>query len=103
MESSCIDVFDLSIIEDVLFEEGMEWAKPQYSRKEIDWAGSYLANEEELEEDKFNHAIDIVNNFRAAHAFPLNTLQNRLRIHANNIDRNSIVAQRLKRCIRRRW
>jgi ppGpp synthetase/RelA/SpoT-type nucleotidyltranferase len=96
-ESLCNSVFDLGVIEDVLFKEDMEWAKPQYSRQEVNWAGSYLVSDVEVKEDEFDHAIDIVNNFRVAHAFPLNTLQNRLRIHAHNIDRNSIVAQRLKR------
>lgn len=96
-ESLCNSVFDLGVIEDVSFEEDMEWAKPQYSRIEVNWAGICLANGLEAEVDEFKHAIDIVNNFRIAHAFPLNTLQNRLRTHANNIDRKSIIAQRLKR------
>lgn len=96
-ELLCNGVFDLGVIEDVLFEEDMEWAKPQYSRKEVNWAGSSLVSDVELKEAESDHAIDIVNNFRVAHAFPLNTLQNRLRTQANNIDGNSIVAQRLKR------
>ena len=75
----------------------MEWAQPRYSRREVNWAGSCLVRFVELEEAESDRAIDIVNNFRAAHAFPLNTLQNRLRTRANRIDRNSIVAQRLKR------
>jgi ppGpp synthetase/RelA/SpoT-type nucleotidyltranferase len=91
-------VFDLDVIEDVLFEEDMEWAKPQHSRKEVNWAGSCLFSvAETLDEREFEHALDIVYNFRLAHAFPLNTIQNRLRIHAKRIDRKSIVAQRLKR------
>ncbi len=96
-ELLCNGVFDLGVIEDVLFEEDMEWAKPQYSRKEVNWAGASLLSDVELKEAESDHAIDIVNNFRVAHAFPLNTLQNRLRTQANNIDGNSIVAQRLKR------
>ncbi len=75
----------------------MEWAKPKYSRREVNWAGSYLARDTSFNQKEFEHAIDILDNFRAAHAFPLNTIQNRLRIHAKAIYRKSIIAQRLKR------
>jgi ppGpp synthetase/RelA/SpoT-type nucleotidyltranferase len=75
----------------------MEWAKPRYSRREVNDAGEYLASSEDFDEKKINYSVEIVNNFRAAHAFPLNTLQNRLRIQASSIERNCIVAQRLKR------
>ena len=62
----------------------------------------YLFGEREkiehaIEPEEIKHAIDIIDNFRAAHAFPLNTLQLFLRTHANSIDRQSIIAQRLKR------
>jgi len=75
----------------------MEWIKPIYSRREVNWAGSYFAHDTSFNQKEMERAIDIVDNFRAAHAFPLNTIQNRLRIHAKAIDGQSIIAQRLKR------
>ncbi len=77
----------------------MEWAKLRYTRREVNEAGKYLVGVEALDfdENKVDEALDIVDNFRASHAFPLNTLQNRLRLQAKRIDRKSIIAQRLKR------
>lgn len=79
----------------------MGWVRPEYSRREVNWAGSYLGQfilgATSFKKKEFKRAVDIVDNFRAAHAFPLNTLQIRLRKHANSIDGRSIVAQRLKR------
>jgi ppGpp synthetase/RelA/SpoT-type nucleotidyltranferase len=76
----------------------MEWAKPEYTRREVNWAGKYLSQPPDIPNSKdYSQAIDIVDNFRAAHSFPLNTLQNRLRLLANCADDTCIVAQRLKR------
>ena len=75
----------------------MEWAKPRYTKKQINDAGDYLVRNDDYYENKNQDAIDVVDNFRAVHAFPLNTLQIRLRHHANAVDENNIVAQRLKR------
>ncbi len=79
----------------------MEWVKPIYSRREVNWAASYLVQDfsgsPDIDPNKIDQAFDVVDNFRAVHAFPLNTLQNRLRKHVKNIDKRSIIAQRLKR------
>lgn len=78
----------------------MEWAKPRYSREEVNWAGKFIAllyDGSDAQEKDFMRAMDIIDNFRAAHAFPLNTLQHRLRMLASPIDTDVIVAQRLKR------
>jgi ppGpp synthetase/RelA/SpoT-type nucleotidyltranferase len=75
----------------------MDWAKPKYPRKDVNWAGSYLVRNSNPNLTEFERAIDVIYNFRAAHAFPLNTLQSRLRVYANSIDEKSIIAQRLKR------
>lgn len=43
-------------------------------------------------------AIGIINNWRASHQYPLNTLQMRLRKKANQVDsRSPVVSQRIKR------
>jgi hypothetical protein len=93
-------MLNFDIDEDLLSEVCMEWAKPKYKRKEINEAGEYLVSllkGADYSESELDVALGIVDNFRAAHAFPLNTFQVRLRAQANHIDRNSIVAQRLKR------
>ncbi len=74
----------------------MGWAEPRYSRKEIDQAGEILLHGK-VKTKEIVRAINIVDNFRSAHAFPLNTLQVNLRGHSKVIDAESIVAQRLKR------
>ena len=77
----------------------MAWTEPRYSLSEVNWAGSYLVGHPGSAEPDFDHAIDIVNNFRIAHALPLNTLQTYLRTQAKRIDTDAIVAQRLKRFV----
>lgn len=42
-------------------------------------------------------ALEIVNNWRSAHAFPLNTFQMNLRSRANRITADSTIATRIKR------
>ena len=101
LESPCNNMPNSDIDEDELYGVDMEWAKPKYTRKEINEAGEYLSGlltgKGDYDESTLDVALDIVDNFRVAHAFPLNTLQIRLREFANRIDMNSIVAQRLKR------
>jgi hypothetical protein len=73
----------------------MEWTRPQYSKGQVDRAGRLLvdaASEREQQE-----ALAIVNNWRVAHNFPLNTFQVTLRKRAQEIDASSLVAQRIKR------
>lgn len=79
----------------------MAWAVPEYSRSEINEAGRILirANEQPLSLSfgEWEDALMVINNWRAAHYFPLNTFQIRLRRRAKKIDRNSLIAQRIKR------
>ena len=78
----------------------MAWTEPQYSRREVNEAGAYLLRfmrDFSGEPEKSQHAFDVLNNFRAAHAFPMNTIQINLRARTNSLDREGIVAQRLKR------
>ena len=72
----------------------MEWKKVEYSRNQIKKAGKILAKGTD---DIFKElrAIEIVNNWRSAHAFPLQIVTSNLRIKARG--RDIIVVQRLKR------
>ena len=74
----------------------MTWAIPRHSRGEINRAGRFLAGDTHtgLSQDQ---ALEIINNWRSAHAFPLNTLQTGLRNKAAAVEGRYLVAQRIKR------
>ena len=76
-----------------------KWETPKYSKKQIDKAGRFIADfltqssKNPVDFKNFNQAIDILNNWRSSHAYPLEVITNNLR--RNNP--NAIVVQRLKR------
>jgi hypothetical protein len=73
----------------------MPWPKPpSCSKGAIDRAGAALILARGTDRDA---AADIVNTWRSAHSFPLNTFQTNLRYRARRFDPNATVAQRLKR------
>ena len=74
----------------------MSWPIPQFSRSKINRAGEILAADNPAPED-FAWAQDVLSNWRACHGYPVNTFQATLRARLNTIDKNAIVAQRLKR------
>ena len=71
------------------------WETPKYSKSEINKAGSILANSS-LGTEEYDNALTILNNWRAAHAYPLRIICNNLR-HGNPNAIVVIVVQRLKR------
>ncbi|MBI4232984.1 MAG: RelA/SpoT domain-containing protein [Chloroflexi bacterium] len=73
----------------------MFWAVPPSNLAIVDHAGTVLVKRPDGV--ALVEALDVINNWRSAHAFPLNTFQNGLRQKANYVDRHSIVAQRIKR------
>jgi ppGpp synthetase/RelA/SpoT-type nucleotidyltranferase len=81
----------------------MAWAKPLFTKKTIDAAGEILAagNPTNLADlaawAKLEEAVNIVNNWRAVHSYPLQMMKMSLKRRAKHIDGNAIVAQRLKR------
>ncbi len=75
----------------------MTWAIREYDDDQIDDAGRRLISKRSSQSD-IDAALVVVNNWRAAHAFPLNTMQMRLRDKAREVDRRSPpIAQRVKR------
>lgn len=69
-----------------------KWEIPKYSRNQIDRAGQTIANKNSDPED-VKQALEIFNNWRSSHAYPLQVI-------ASNLRRNNpsaIVVQRLKR------
>lgn len=72
--------------------QGEQWEIPKYSKSEINKAGSIIADLSSTKEDR-NNALVILNNWRAAHAYPLQVICSNLRLR----NPNAIVVQRLKR------
>lgn len=83
----------------------MVWAQPQYSREQVNQAGRIVTEFNDLEFgdeylerfDEFVDALQIVNNWRSSHGYPLNTFQATLRKRGSRVGRGSIYATRIKR------
>ena len=73
-----------------------KWTTPQFSRQQVNRAGEILigpnVSPEELED-----ALQIVNNWRSSHAYPLNAIKMTLLTRAKALDRKALIAQRIKR------
>lgn len=74
----------------------MAWAVPLYSKSRINKAGDTLV-QDEVPITELVQAIEVIDNWRSAHSFPLNTFQVTLRRKARAVDTGALVAQRLKR------
>lgn len=77
-----------------------KWEVPRYSKKQIDKAGKIISSlnslslrDIDISLEDIKNATDILNNWRSAHAYPLQIIASNLR--RNNP--NAIVVQRLKR------
>jgi len=84
----------------------MAWAKPQYSRTEVNAAGDVFIAEPLKDEpldkifetvEELHHALKVINNWRSSHSYPLHCLKMTLKTRAKRVFRNAIVAQRIKR------
>jgi len=78
----------------------MAWARPEHSKRRVNDAGALVATWDLTSESdfpKYLEALDIVNNWRSAHNFPLNTFHVGLRKRGRQIDSGIITAQRIKR------
>ncbi len=81
----------------------MPWVKRTTSLSKIDAAGKGLISKQSSPAD-IEAAIEVINEWRAAHAFPLNTMQMRLRNKTSEIDRRRpFVSQRIKRLPAINW
>jgi len=74
----------------------MAWVKPRYSKKKVSKAGSIL-KAEDTSHPKYEWAVEVLTNWRSIHGYPINTFQSTLRDKLYKIDREALVAQRLKR------
>jgi hypothetical protein len=73
-----------------------KWTEREYTKGEIERAGKVLADPHATGASR-SAAVVIVNNWRSAHGFPLNTLTVSLRNRSSAVDPSVLVAQRIKR------
>lgn len=69
-----------------------KWEVPKYSKSQINKAGTIIINPDSSADER-SEALQILNNWRSSHAYPLQVIASNLR--RNN--KNAIVVQRLKR------
>lgn len=74
----------------------MGWATPQFSKKQVNAAGKVLIDPDASVFDQ-SKALQVINNWRASHNFPLNTFQIYLRKKVREVHPDGVVAQRIKR------
>lgn len=74
----------------------MVWETLKYTKLQINNAGKILTDDSSSDNEK-NQALEILNNWRAVHSYPMHIFQMRLKNKAQKVDKNSLIAQRLKR------
>lgn len=74
----------------------MFWIKPKYSKADINRAGDILISES-ASEGQTNDALEILNNWRAIHSYPMHVFKVRLKNKALLVDQKALTVQRLKR------
>jgi putative GTP pyrophosphokinase len=74
----------------------MAWSKPEYSREDVNRAGELLLSDTSAP-DELNHALTVINNWRAIHACPMQTMRMTLAARAQKQDLQMIISQRTKR------
>lgn len=74
----------------------MTLAGPRFSKTKIDRAGELLKSRAGSSEE-ISHALEVLSNWRAYHAMPLNTFATMLRKRIPKVSKEAVVAQRLKR------
>jgi len=75
----------------------MKWTKPKgHGKSKVDWAGDILISETSLGKE-IDDALDVLDNWRAIHKYPLHIFKKRLKSVSEKIDNESLAVQRLKR------
>ena len=58
----------------------MAFAKPEFSKGQVNKAGEILVSQEPFDIEKFLWASNVLANWRACHLYPINTFQALLRL-----------------------
>ena len=76
----------------------MGYASPKFTPSDVNRAGRILASDlSTVSEEEWLWAYTVLGNWRSCHGYPMNTFQSTLRQKLKNIDKDALVAQRLKR------
>lgn len=76
----------------------MGWPKPKgYSKSRVDWAGKALSSGNYKSKNEKDTALDILDNWRAIHRYPMHIFKKRLKRVAEKTNKEVFIAQRLKR------
>lgn len=75
----------------------MAFVEPQYTKGQVNRAGQILSAPDQYSLQERAWADTVLANWRACHGYPINTFQALLRLRLKDIDKNAIVAQRMKR------
>ena len=81
---------------EVQWLEDMGWVAPQSGPEQVNQAGKVRVDPAASDIAR-ESVLGIINNWRSAHSFPLNSFQMTLRGRALRVDAGAVVAQRLKR------
>jgi hypothetical protein len=77
------------------------WATPQFTTDQVDEAGKFLVAPQLTSSEGFEsqgeEALEIINNWRSSHGYPLHCMTMTLRNRVKQIDSKAIIAQRIKR------
>lgn len=77
-------------------DEDMPHIFPQYGRSRVNWAGKVLISPVIIETDRAE-ALQIVNNWRPSHGYPLFGMRLTLSNRAKQVDAHAVIVQRIKR------
>lgn len=75
----------------------MALVKPEYSKKAVGRAGEKLLENQLSHETFDDDALDILNNWRLSHSYPLDKLVEILSKNTQKVDTKYLIAQRIKR------
>ena len=75
----------------------MAWVKPKdNSKSKVDWAGDILISETSSIDEK-EKALEILDNWRASHRYPMHIFKKRLKRISERMNKEALTVQRLKR------
>ena len=81
----------------------MEYTTPEHSKQKVRKSGAMLVNSfyvdagKTISEENFNNALEVLNNWRAAHAYPMLIIYQWLKSITKRYTEKPIIVQRLKR------
>jgi ppGpp synthetase/RelA/SpoT-type nucleotidyltranferase len=98
---------DPAALADEIGVDEMEWVAPEYRRDKVNIAGRALVAAMHADWDDWDNSewstyethLNIINNWRASHAYPLLVMRTTLGNYAKTIDQGALVAQRIKRLV----